>query len=655
MNNDKRLKIDELQKSIQTEIEMRKNPQTIIELMSKEALTDIYNRLDVINNILNIDKYDCVFIGQVGVGKTTAICHLFQLTLESLKKTKPGNPEREFDVTEELMTTGGGFTTLCEVIVKQDDSVFIEIEPHSNEEVEKTVKDFCSSTWLKTFPATNGEHNDATIPAEIDRAVRNLLGIPSRKKGEMDPSQQIASKYGDNSFNQFFAEMLKKAKLGDRTQKEIRPEGITNLKLWLKETFNNINLVKIPTVSIPRRICVHVTSSVILVKNSRINNVVDTKGVDAGQFNREDIDRFIREKDNSICFITESFTSAPTNVIDLIERHMTKEAKDIATKIILFVMPQKNQPEEVVGQDGIVGDRDLGLSLRRDQIEDTFRARGINFPNENIIFYDPLEFYEKIDRYLHRLQDSAKTDIDNGRNHIFNEITQIIKRREDSLWKEVEKKEISFKGIIEGHSLDTNDEQSIDNLKSKIKEYRHLDFVNADRFFDEYKKPWLENKRHTMWLVATNNRYGWYPYRTIDIYYDAIGIIEILIRIAANGRKEKILKDIIEIKTKSPPTSQLQRFVPILEERINKAYEEFVREMAIKMQEYLKEERFYPQEYSNQFWLDVQDRFGKGPGYRDDVFAMYGEQMGNYEKFLHDNAGNLWEEMVIKKVLAFLE
>ncbi|MHC5823393.1 MAG: hypothetical protein ACYT04_48060, partial [Nostoc sp.] len=36
-------------------------------------------RLDEIEKILSIDKYKIAFIGTIGQGKTTAICHIFNL------------------------------------------------------------------------------------------------------------------------------------------------------------------------------------------------------------------------------------------------------------------------------------------------------------------------------------------------------------------------------------------------------------------------------------------------------------------------------------------------------------------------------------------------------------------------------------------------
>ncbi|WP_292799362.1 hypothetical protein [Nostoc sp. NMS7] len=96
-------------------------------------------RLDEIEKILSIDKYKIAFIGTIGQGKTTAICHLFNLITDlKVSKTSGGKTE---DVTEtkELLSTGAGRTTICEVIIKASEKTYIEIEPYTVDEMENLI------------------------------------------------------------------------------------------------------------------------------------------------------------------------------------------------------------------------------------------------------------------------------------------------------------------------------------------------------------------------------------------------------------------------------------------------------------------------------------------------------------------------------------
>ncbi|MHC5595669.1 MAG: hypothetical protein ACYTXC_06835 [Nostoc sp.] len=75
-------------------------------------------RLDEIERILSIEKYKIAFIGTIGQGKTTAICHLFNL-ISDLKVSKTsGSKTEDVSETKELLSTGAGRTTICEVIIK---------------------------------------------------------------------------------------------------------------------------------------------------------------------------------------------------------------------------------------------------------------------------------------------------------------------------------------------------------------------------------------------------------------------------------------------------------------------------------------------------------------------------------------------------------
>ena len=78
------------------------------------------------SNYLKNNHHKIAFIGKVGVGKTTAISKLLNL----------------MDGNNELLQTGGGRTTICEVEIRESDKISIEIEPYSNEEIRKYLEEF---------------------------------------------------------------------------------------------------------------------------------------------------------------------------------------------------------------------------------------------------------------------------------------------------------------------------------------------------------------------------------------------------------------------------------------------------------------------------------------------------------------------------------
>src|SRR5438046_1947359 len=98
---------------IDCELTKREGAKTVLEQMRRSALADLKAELAELTELLGTTRHKLVFIGQVGVGKTTAICHLLGLTANREKKKTVRGKEKMIPVVERLMATGSGYTTLC--------------------------------------------------------------------------------------------------------------------------------------------------------------------------------------------------------------------------------------------------------------------------------------------------------------------------------------------------------------------------------------------------------------------------------------------------------------------------------------------------------------------------------------------------------------
>jgi hypothetical protein len=157
--------------------------------------------------------------------------------------------------------------------------------------------------------------------------------------------------------------------------------------------------------------------------------VVDTKGVDAGGFNREDLDRYIREDKSAICILTEKFPAAPSNVLPLLQRHVTPETPLSLSKFALMVIPQRGEPENVVGAEGPVGERDVGIKLRTSAIRDTLDSRGLN--DLRLLFYDPLQYFERDGGDVALRAGMTTDEVQAEREDVWKDIFASFKDRED--------------------------------------------------------------------------------------------------------------------------------------------------------------------------------------------------------------------------------
>jgi len=111
--------IDNLQTTISREIGSREQLQQLSAVVSIQAFQAIGTRLAKIRRILNIQRYNLVFIGQVGAGKTTAICHLLNLVREvEVEKSLKSGKKVIIKKTQELLSTGAGKSTICEVVIR---------------------------------------------------------------------------------------------------------------------------------------------------------------------------------------------------------------------------------------------------------------------------------------------------------------------------------------------------------------------------------------------------------------------------------------------------------------------------------------------------------------------------------------------------------
>src|SRR5208283_5369844 len=97
---------------------------------------------------------------------------------------------------------------------------------------------------------------------------------------------------------------------------------------------------QLENVSIPRRLIFRADAKLLNPHMANVAAVVDTKGVDAAQFNREDLDRYIRDDKSAICILAEGFDTAPTDVAPLLQRHVIPEAPLSLSKFALMVIPR---------------------------------------------------------------------------------------------------------------------------------------------------------------------------------------------------------------------------------------------------------------------------------------------------------------------------
>jgi hypothetical protein len=228
-------------------------------------------RLEEIDKILSIEKYKIVFIGTIGQGKTTAICHLFNLISDFKgSKTIHGKPKDVIE-TKELLSTGAGRTTICEVIIKAADKTYIEIEPYTVDEMENLIFEFCDYIANKENPQSEQR---IIISEEIQRAIRNVIELKKITKSVPDgeKTKSITLDKAKELFDESGIEVLKKtalnnANLESRSSNKIEFDNQSKEQDWIKNIFDDINNVRLKDFAIPRKIYLYVSYDVLSGSN----------------------------------------------------------------------------------------------------------------------------------------------------------------------------------------------------------------------------------------------------------------------------------------------------------------------------------------------------------------------------------------------------
>ncbi|MDZ8261641.1 hypothetical protein [Nostoc sp. ChiQUE01b] len=617
-------------------------------------------RLDEIEKILSIEKYKIAFIGTIGQGKTTAICHLFNLISNFNVSKTIANKSRNVIETKELLSTGAGRTTICEVILKAAEKTYIEIEPYTVDEMENLIFEFCE--YIADKDNTQADKK-IIISTEIERAIRNITEMKLRyptinnEVTKIDRAKEEFDKLGLDEFKKL---ALNNAKLESRNNKNIEFDNQKTEQEWIKNTFAAINNVELKEFAIPRKVYLYVSHDVLSGSNlSQFDSIVDTKGLDENPI-RKDLQKYIENQD-TICLFVTPFNAAPeANISKLIGYHLTSKSKDFHHRFVTLVLPHKNEPERVNGCDG---DRDIGIKIRKEEIQATFKRLNLDFFLENILFYDALRYYRddivKLNTDIYN-----EEDVQADKDDFLNAVASVVKRRHNILLDEIKNIQESFTRIKNGDALTVSEIKAIENAIYNIKDLRYLNkrvpsFVYKD-FIDKYIEYYRTVYRAWNTKHAIHRNFGYYDPRNIDIYYDmriiaeGINEDEMLKKFTKQAKQE--LENILNELTSA--NESLKTLIPELVMQFNSFYDNFISEVGVKIQDEAIR-KLSPQSEDSDFWTALINEKGRvqlpGETYTGNVCQTLKHELETEQSlniFLEIKAGQYWAELVTK-ILSF--
>lgn len=666
--------ITSLQKSLKQEINKISagSEINIIKHICINNLKAKLERLEEIEKILNIDKYKIVFIGTIGQGKTTAICHLFNLISEfNVSKTIKGKTRNVIE-TKELLSTGSGRTTICEVILKAAEKTYIEIEPYTADEMENLILEFCDLIVTRYNPKselnTNTVNFDSpiVISQEIERAIRNMTELKKINKSivDGDTTKVEITDIAKDLFLELEEDGLKKTALNNanvefRTTTKIEFDNQGKEQEWIKNTFAAINSVQLKEFAIPRKINIYVSNTVLSSSNlSQFDSVVDTKGLDENPI-RKDLQAYI-ESQNTICLFVTPFNAAPeANISKLIGYHLASKSKDFHHRFVTLVLPHKNEPENTNGADE---NWDLGVQIKKEEIQSTFEKLKLNFFSENILFYDALKYYNEQIVKLNEIY--TEEDAQADKNQFIEAVAGVVKRRKNILLSEIKNIRESFAKIKNGNALTGTETIAIENAIQKLKSIQQLGKRIPSFVYEDFTNKYVEYYRDTYkaWNTkhAIHRNFGYYNPRDIDIYYDAKVVAEGIDEDEMLKKFTKEVKQELEtiLQELTLANESLETLIPELIKEFYALYDGFIYTVGTEIQCKIVK-KLSPQSEQSDFWNALMAEKGKekkkGEKYGVNVCKIFKRELElepSLNNFLQSKTEYHWKKLVVK-ILGF--
>jgi len=540
----------------------------------KETIQAKLKNIHKLYKIFKNEQYNIAFIGNVGVGKTSAIAHSLNLTYKN--KQKRGK-------IKEILPINTGNTTICEIRLKfTDESSSIELIPYTKEAFTIEI--------LETIKELRGAEKSVTI--EISRAIQHMVDYDKWSDNEKNIFINLSQKDAETMF-------FKKLNLDERIQKKISYQGddLEKEKIWLEDEVRKINYGENISCSLPQTIILNINSKLITEQINKNYTIIDTKGFGVENVvGRADILSYTKEV-NTICILCSSYNNAPESKnIEILEL-----AKNDISKIGLLVIDRNNSQNAKDNRGKEIDDRDELLAIKETHIQSSFQSKNLHNLKIPIEFYDIKEDDETI------LLDFLDNIIKNYNNSTLSLIEENILE----LWEycyhlpfEIEKRKENRQKIKEIFI------QELENVKKNFLLKKEENPLN-----NYYYK--LSNTHH-MTIMALNRREGFYNgfnnYQSIDYY------VKEFIQIKITSIKTLFWNSFTYNISKNIQDKELNKVLKTLEYNFDTNLENII--------EILYENISFDYLTKN-FYKEVQCFWGQGEGYFYKVKNSYSEKFDN--------------------------
>lgn len=331
-------------------------------------------RSDLLANASYLSRRDhtIAWVGDIGVGKTTALAHAVGLLVgDGRGQRRPAFP------------VGSGRTTVCETAIRVAATYGVAVDAIDDTDVLRLTRDLVTSLT----PGAAG----VGVPSEVGRVLRNMSGTKAQTiaKGDdefesIDPiAQMLASGLSiDETVDRVIAAM----NLGGRKEQQlVLPEGRADGLNWLSKLAHNINNGLDERFGVPKRITVLMPFE-NLSADGQILSVIDTRGVE-GVTQRRDLDAH-RDDPRTLVVLCSKFADAPSPTAQKYLHDLGESGSDAAERrrACILVLPRGDEALELPGLDEPLRSRAEGYAIRKaDVVQALVKAK---LPASPVYFFD---------------------------------------------------------------------------------------------------------------------------------------------------------------------------------------------------------------------------------------------------------------------------
>ncbi len=568
-------------------------------------------------------RHSVAYIGDIGVGKTTAVCAQTGLIIKDDKLEK----------IETVLEVGAGGTTVCEVRIRHGLQYSIFVEPVSDTEVYKFSGELCAGI----FEGENSQKENTDIEAtkgvsrEIDRALRNMSGLTRRyekneegKRKTIDPLKELAK--NQDSTEALASEFISRLFLWKRMQREISYDKSTGLSEveWLRKIFKEINNGKHEKFSLPKRIDIIIPSKPIEISNYEIE-IIDTKGIDQTAI-RPDTQSCIDEQ-GTLIVLCSKFNDAPGTSVQTLLEHLkkTEQINVLNERTAILVLPYEKEALAVKDDSGdSVQDVKEGYEVKEEQIEMLLGKIGLD--------KIPTHFFDSFNDKPIKLNEFIEEQINNLRNERIKRI-QSISDAVDYLISNKEQESVRLSQEEVAKKIRIFLEQS-----PKLTEY--------NRNITIYLFAWM-NSTHPRTLWASMRRNG--HWGNFNVYFNL-----------GNGTRQEVSKDSSKIFL------ELDGILKNLlgDEGLDPSHQ-FLEELRLNWKTWnsnflnrvqiIGNQMFMPFLDKSSLWNECANLYGWGSGFRDDVAKklrgwFHDDEQKPLFGILNERIQTAWKEEVLNQL-----